>query len=127
MAEKQESVRNFGVFLTQIRDGEVNAEASRELRDLLLALAEHASKQGKAKGKLTLAFNFSVDARGVVAVGVETKVQTPKPERGAGIFWLTDDGNLSVQNPKQVRIPFRDVKADAEPKDVAVDLPARSF
>jgi hypothetical protein len=131
MSEKQEkqenAARNFAVFLTNIRDGEFNGEVSREMHGLLVDLAEHAKRHGKAKGKMSLTLQFAIDASGVVAVAVDTKVAPPKPERGIGIFWLTEDNNLSVQNPKQTKMPFRDVKQDAAPKDAPVQpAPVRS-
>jgi hypothetical protein len=99
--------RGFAVMLTQLREGEFHAECSEELQTLMKNLDQHAIKTGKkAKGVLTLKLSFEVDDRGFVQVMPDVARKEPKPIRGAGIFFMNRDGNLSQENERQPKLPF---------------------
>jgi hypothetical protein len=105
--------RTFGQFLAEHEDGRFHASLTKQWEDFLAELHEAASlRGGEAKGKMTLAFEFSLDG-GLVEVSADVATKTPKLKRGKSVFWLTPENHLSRQNPNQPELPLRDVTASA--------------
>lgn len=118
--------RNFGVFLSQIEDGVLQADLSEELQRANLELAKHAENHGKATGTITLVLALKHDRNGVVDVGAEIKSKMPKSSRARSVFWADPiTGNLSNKNPKQESLPFKAIAADSPAKDLGGPTVAR--
>lgn len=113
MAEKEQSIHDFAVFLNELSEGRLRDEASRQLTELIAYLHSHAlTTSGTGKGSITLKLNLAVDNRGLVTVDGETVVKQPKPLLGGDCFFVSRKGNgLSRTNPKQPQLPFRAVEA----------------
>lgn len=106
-----DQVRSFGTFIAEVEDGELHADLSRQLQNLIAELHEgRAVGQSRATGKLTVTFDFAL-ADGVVEVRADIASKTPKRPRGRSIFWVTPENNLTRRNPRQPDLPFRDVNA----------------
>jgi len=106
-----DQVRSFGTFIAEVEDGELHADLSRALQNLIGELHEgRAVGQARATGTLTIKFDF-VLADGVVEVRADIASKTPKRPRGRSIFWATPENNLTRRNPRQPDLPFRDVNA----------------
>lgn len=117
----EEGPRSFGVFLAQVDDGQAMIVLSQEQHDLLVALAAEAERtQTAAKGKLTLTLGFTVEPSGVTGVTYATATKEPTPVRGGSMFWLSKGNNLTVENPRQKKLPF-DVSASADERRDALD------
>lgn len=118
----REGPRGFAVLLQQIDDGDLHAEVGRELQGLIGELAAYSDKfQRDAKGQLTLVLNLSVRGNNVQVSG-DVKTKTPKKPRAASVFWRTDGNNLSVDNPRQQKLPLREVPStNTKPRDLPVD------
>jgi len=111
--EKDEGPRSFTRFLEQVAEGEANGELSRALQKLTVACATHAKLQNDTVGgSLELKLNLSVEPGGIVGVSYSVKTKEPDPKRAGSIFWTTKGGNLSVENPRQQKLPLREVTAD---------------
>ena len=121
--EKEEGPRAFARFLEQLGDGEAHAELSAELHRLMETLHDQALATGPTKGALTLKLSFAVDPRGTVDVAYDVAVKEPKRARSKGVFWLTKGNNLTAHNPRQERLPLREVAAP-EVRDVEASAPA---
>lgn len=121
---KEEGPRSFGVFLRKLAAGEAESALSYELHQLGIKLKDEAQTRGElVKGSLTLTLNFEAEPEDqLVKVAYEVKTKAPKPKRARGYFWLTQGGNLSSQQPKDVKQMglFRDV---ANEKGIPNDLP----
>ncbi len=114
-----EGSRAFGATLTQIDDGCLHAECTDELHALLKDLDSHAGKyQRDAKGKLTIVLDFKVSPQGTVTVVGDVKKKSPPAPRATSVFWLTKGRNLSGENPRQQKLPLRDVSASPPPRDL---------
>ncbi len=127
--ESKEGVRGFAVLLQQLDEGSVHAELSEVVQRVTKELSELSDANGAtAKGSITLTLSLAARSNGTVDVNADVKVKTPKPRRAASTFWATASGNLSPENPKQTRLPLREVTAAAEvPRDIALDnAPART-
>lgn len=104
-----EGPRGFAVMLQQVHDGELHGELSAELQKLVALLGEHSTKfQRPAKGAISLTLNITAVGHTVEVVG-DVKVKAPKTPRPRSVFWRTDGGNLSVENPRQTKLPLREV------------------
>ncbi len=118
--KKDEGVRSAAVLLTQVDDGALNAELSEAIHKTVNQLYEMAHQQAKdAKGEVTLKFGLSVSEKGFVAVRGTVDTKVPKAKGAAGHFWITPGGNLTLENPRQQKLGFRDVSG---PK-TAIDVP----
>lgn len=101
--------RNFNTFIAQVQDGAFHAELSDKLRELIGDLSNHkASYGGKAIGTMTIKLGFTLDA-GVVEIMAKAETTTPKAPTTKTIMWVTPENNLTGANPKQAKLPFRDV------------------
>lgn len=108
----------FDAFVRMIEDGDFNRELTGEMRRFAGELANIAIDQGgKAKGKVSLTFDFSLEGR-VTEIASKYKIDLPQPKRGKSVMWQTEDGRYTPNNPHQgqlfgvreVRSPgFRDV------------------
>lgn len=106
-----EGARSFTRFLDRVDDGYGSIDMSIELQKLLKNMLDHAqSTRADAKGKYTLALNFTVAPNGVVNAGYEVSVRTPKRKTGKSTMWVTNGGNLSDDNPRQQKLPLREIE-----------------
>lgn len=110
-------LRSFGQVLQSLEDGQLVDDLSIAIRDLNAKLQRQAEAQGKAKGELVLKIKLQADAGGTVQVDGEIVTKEPKPARARSVMWLTKDGNLSADNPRQTKLPLREIKAP-EARDV---------
>jgi hypothetical protein len=124
--EDVEGPRSFLVFLRDIDDGTIADEASKYLHELTGKLSDLVAVYGGvAKGTLTLTVNLSALANGTVDVLADVKVKEPKPKRARSVFYLTKGRNLSPDNPRQQKLPLREVPPVAgKARDIADDRPA---
>lgn len=105
----EEGPRAFSRFIEQLGDGQANSDLSRALFDLGAVLRTQALDSGDCKGELQLTLKFKVDQFGQVITGYTIKTKEPEPARPATMFWLTRGGNFSVENPRQISLPLREV------------------
>lgn len=107
---EREGPRSFGVFLHALADGEAMAACSNELHKLVSVLQDESLEQNaELKGELRLTIKVTADPKGHVAVSYDLATKEPKPVRSSSIMWITKGGNLTVENPRQQKLPLRDV------------------
>jgi hypothetical protein len=96
----------FAATLAEIRKGELHAEITDALRELVAGALEI----GKP-GTLTLKLTVRPAAKNAEMVVIEDDltVKAPRPDRPGSLFFATDDGSLSRHNPNQPELPFRSV------------------
>jgi hypothetical protein len=98
----EEGPRSFAVFIQEISNGEIEAEASIEQQKLLAALEDDAGQRGsKVSGSLTLTIKYEVDNKGNCAVSHAVEKKLPKKLRGGGVCWITKGSNYSLDPPKK--------------------------
>jgi hypothetical protein len=106
--------RSFGQFLAEVEDGDLHADLSTTLRDLVAGLHDAAvAGNGRAAGRLTLTLDFKTDG-GAIDVASDIATKLPKAKRSRSVFWATPENNLTRRNPRQADLPFRDVNNKAE-------------
>jgi len=109
-AANEEGPRSFSVVFQAIADGEAHAEASEEMQSLLKSLQDEAKNtNGSASGSMTIKLGLKVDAKGVATIAYSVDVKKPTKKRPGATMWVTKGGNLSPDNPRQQKLPLRDV------------------
>ena len=98
---------DFAEFLTEFGHGAVNRELTTQLRELVAACSETGRK-----GSITLRINVKADGK-MTAVGCDVKSAKPAPALPGEIFFATDDGGLTREDPRQTRFPARVLDVDA--------------
>ena len=61
---------------------------------------------------------LSGDQGGTVFIDAEIATKEPKLARARTVTWVTKSGDLSMENPKQTKLPLREVRAPEAPRDV---------
>ena len=124
-----EGNRGFAVFLGQIDEGAFHAELSGATRELVTSLNEFANRfHRNGKGELTITLAFDVDEKGVTSVVGGFKAKLPKIPKAKSQFFLTAGGNLTLENPRQQKLPLREVAGAAPTRELAPEVqPARSI
>jgi ABC-type thiamine transport system ATPase subunit len=92
--------RPFADVLIELNRGKTHAELSRALQDVIAAVRD-TGKPGK------LAFALAVKparADGMVEITDQVAVKLPAYDRPASMFFVTDDANLSRNDPRQTEL-----------------------
>jgi hypothetical protein len=101
-----QSIHDFGVLLNEMSGGKAREEATKEWGDLLDTLHQQAlDTHGKAKGRLTVVFDATIDHRGIVALDYEVTTKEPKKLREGDTFYMTSTGGLSRYDERQQALP----------------------
>ncbi len=112
------TIRSFSQLMAVAEDGQLNSDLDTEVTDLVATLSDAAaSRNGKAKGKLTVSIDFALDG-GIITLSTDYTVKKPKCARARSAFWATSDNKLSRRNPRQPELPLRDVSAPAEIRSI---------
>ena len=114
MTERHEGTRIASELIEALDNGELNREASRELRELVAALEEAVRQNGKGKGALTISLRFDCEANGRVEIVGEVTAKRPKAPSAKGLAWLNGDA-LANADPRQARLPLADTDRAARP------------
>ncbi len=93
-------IREMPALIGWLEGGELAEKMRDELQAVVAALNEAAGPKGKAKGSLTLKLKLEV-AMGRVEITGEIASNKPKEERGSTILWVTEEGQLSTEHPRQ--------------------------
>lgn len=121
--EEARHVKPFADWLQEQRNG----LAASELADALNAVVEAVADHGKV-GKLTLTVSVkpaTKAAQGMVIISDAIKVALPEPDRAESLFFVDVNNNLSRNDPRQQKLPLRDVSQpphdadDDEDREVA--------
>lgn len=96
-------------LVCELDAGAFNTRASEALRALLSQLHHRAQEDADASGKLSMEFSFKVQRSGKVDVTATFKTNAPAPRSESTTFYVTNRGRLSVRDPRQARLPFKQV------------------
>lgn len=104
----------FAAFVQEQRNGGLHGELSDALAELVGAVLEH-EKSGTLI--LTVKVESSKDGSTVIVTD-KVALKVPEGNRGAAIYFVDADGNLSRRDPRQLEMPLREVERPAV-KDTA--------
>lgn len=126
---EEERPSAFGMLLTQIGDGELHEECGVQMQNLVRELVAQAKIYKRdTSGSLTLVLKVTAMGIGQVSVSGDVRAKMPTTKRPGSVFFATKGSNLSVENPRQSSLPFRDVAGGARTKDISGgDKPVRDI
>ncbi len=102
-------LRSFTQILANIAGGELHDRLTRDVNDLIAEIQQAQMDGRKARGKMVLTLDFAADGR-MVRVEPAVKIDTPKPAAlESSHFFVTAKNGLSLNDPKQLRMSFKDV------------------
>lgn len=97
---------SFLELLAAAEDGRLVEHLTERMKELASTLRTlHAHQGGKPKGKLLLSIELKLDG-GVFEMVGAVALKKPEPLRERSILYDTRDGGLSVNNPRQLGLPF---------------------
>jgi hypothetical protein len=109
-APEEPGPRSFGVFFNGLASGQAEGEAAYELAELLKRLHEESKTQVRqVTGSLTIELGFACAETGVVEVRFAVKRKDPKRKTEPSHFWMDKKSRLVTENPRQQKLPLRDV------------------
>ena len=111
LARDDEGARAFSHLILGAEDGQLHADLTKDCHGLLKQLRDHARIRGKAKGELVITVKFDCDDASVISLSTTYKTKAPTPPRRKTTMWLTEGGNLSATNPRQLELGVRGVPA----------------
>ncbi|MDX6480328.1 MAG: hypothetical protein QOG85_838 [Gaiellaceae bacterium] len=122
---KDEGPRSFTRLLEQVGEGDLELELATKMQELVGSLKAFSDKfQREGKGTLTLVLNVSAHGNGTVTVAGDIKTKTPTAKRAGSVFWLTPGNNLAVENPRQQKLPLKEVPPPkTHTKDISAEAP----
>jgi hypothetical protein len=96
------TIRDAQILIGMLEQGDLNQELSAELGRCLKHMGELSEENPKAayKGTLTLKLNIDIEA-GEVHIKADIESKMPRRPRRSSLFWVTDDGELSTEHPRQ--------------------------
>jgi len=102
---------SFLEFLQSYRRGELISEADDQFGELMEAV-----KRTGGKGDLTIKLPFKVNEAGQIECLPTVSCKKPRKPLGTGIYYVTDEGRLTRQDPSQDDL-FDEVGALRERRD----------
>lgn len=94
-------IRNFGMFVATLEDGDLHEHLTKELERVNHALSEHVIEHGgKPSATLTLTIKVTLDD-GVFVVRPAVKTALPESPRRKTHLWGSDGGRFARNNPRQ--------------------------
>lgn len=113
MSQSNEAVEHdFADLIKEFAHGSTNKMATERLREIVKACRE-TGKKGAIK--LTLGVNVQ---QGIVEI--KAAISTTKPEAAlpGACFYATDEGGLSDEDPRQLKLPAKIIDAPAQLKTI---------
>lgn len=102
-------LNSFSQFIAQVDEGGLHHDLSVEVENIVAALNDAKHAGAKSPGaKLAINLAFKLDGQVIEVVG-DFKTTLPKMKREKSVFWATARNRLTRNNPKQQRLPFRDI------------------
>ena len=92
-------IRRFTDTLNALRFGTLNDDLSESLHEL----TERCANTGKS-GTLTLQLTLKPGKGGQIEVIDDIKVKLPKEEKGTTLMFATPEGNLTREDPRQLKL-----------------------
>lgn len=97
-------IRPFADWLLEQRGGLTHSELSDTLNDVIEAVDEY-----RKAGSLTFTVKVDPSKGNAVVVTDSIKATIPTADRDGSIFFVDDHKNLQRDDPRQPRLPLRDV------------------
>lgn len=107
--------QRFSNFIEEHDAGRLNDDLSTTMEELLNRLQKRAGISGTAKGEITLKLAFAVGENGRTEIEATTTVKQPGPPKSSDTKWVTSDGELVGNDPRQQKLNLKTPAANDAP------------
>lgn len=114
--------QRFSNFIEEHDAGRLNDDLSTTMEELLNRLQKRAGISGTAKGEITLKLTFAVGENGRTEIEATTTVKQPGPPKSSDTKWVTSDGELVGNDPRQQKLNLKTPAAN----DASLKIPGRN-
>lgn len=97
-------------FIDTFRDLE-HGHLLEELSDVQQQVVNAVSATNKP-GKIVIELNYKPEGSGQLTVKATIKPKVPELARGSSLFFMSPEGNLLREDPRQAKLPLRSVDGD---------------
>mgnify|MGYP000906929992 FL=1 len=94
----------FTDFLREVEDGYLNRDLTNEINKVIAAVRET-----RKAGKLKLVLEFTPTGKGAISVDADYDATVPEHDRPSTTFFTDSDGQLVRDDPRQPKLPLREV------------------
>ena len=114
-----DSIKDFSRVISELEQGQFNADCSQQLEKALQALRERCDMDGVKSASASIDVKLKIIFEsGNIEVRAEVNSKLPAKPRNRSIFWLAKDGKgICLENPAQPRLPFTVVSQKREVVD----------
>lgn len=85
---------------------------SRELAEIQQEVVKAVSETNKA-GEITIKLTFKPEGSGQLTIKADVKKKIPQLPRGTSLFFMTPEGNIQREDPRQQKLPLKSVEQPA--------------
>lgn len=96
-------IRQATEILGVIERGDAAHEMTLEIERVLKALQDASGPKQKAKGSVTLKLEFEVEGS-FLQIKADIASKVPKIKRGSTAYFLTQDGQITLEHPSQTEM-----------------------
>lgn len=93
-------IRSPDVLLGTLERGQLVQDFQTAINEVMTKLAV-LGERGKAKGSVTLKLDFTVEDS-ITEIKAKIDKKTPEGDRAKTVLFVTPDGQLSTDHPKQI-------------------------
>ena len=95
-------IRDPSVLIGSLEGGQLNQALSNEFAEVFRKLHDLSTEDQKKnhKGSVTLKLSLAAE-NGSVTISADIKSDTPKQPRPRSFYWITENGELSTEHPRQ--------------------------
>lgn len=86
-----------------------------ELSDAQKEVVDAVSSTNKA-GTITITLSYKPEGSGQLTIKADIKKKVPTLARGTSLFFMTPEGNLQREDPRQQKLPLKSV--DTPPQEL---------
>lgn len=97
-------MRSFADVLREVSGGRAYENANARLAEVVAGVLD-----SRKAGEITLKLKVTPNGDNTVKVTVQTTAKVPEPNIGDSIFFASEDGDLTRDDPRQEKLPLREV------------------
>lgn len=107
-SREENEMKTFDETLKDIEYGHL----SRELAEVQQEIVKAVSETNKA-GSITLTLSFKPEGNGQLTIKADIKKKIPQLPRGTSLFFMTPEGNIQREDPRQQKLPLKSIEREA--------------
>lgn len=108
-------LRTIDQILALADGGDFLSDLLEQHQQLMLDMVNHRLEYGgKSSGSVAINIKYELSKHGDLRMTATHDIKAPKPPAASGVAWMTDNGHLTPENPRQMKLGVRDVNGVRE-------------